>query len=221
MAACEVMRVRTEASAGIRGTLGNRLSWAVRPLSPTVTVCHDLPRSVNFSRRVWRAAFRRNCGLVKGHDAMFMAGRVLGRIDNLNQAESRSVASDLLQENEGEGLRGPVTVCQINFAEGHGAIMARPFRALRFIWRPVPRALPWAAMGRTFGAPAEICSPKTTDQRLLPRDCGSKTTIRRRKRAGGGQSATRADKFWAFKWARRRVFRSTGEGGRFTAIRQK
>ena len=32
------------------------------------------------------------------------------------------------------------------------SIVVRPFRALWFAWRPVPRALPWAAMGRTFGA---------------------------------------------------------------------
>ena len=32
------------------------------------------------------------------------------------------------------------------------SIVVRPFRALWFAWRPVPRALPWAAMGRTDGA---------------------------------------------------------------------
>ena len=71
----------------------------------------------------------------------------------INISKQGTVASDSLLENEGKGIWGPVTGCHIDFAEPQDAILARPFRALRFIGRPVPRALPWAVMGRTFGAP--------------------------------------------------------------------
>ncbi len=238
VASGEVLVVRTVASAGLRGAVGNRLSPIVKALSPSAKTCHHLPRAASFSRRVWRETFRRNCDLFKGRVSKFLADNMLGWIDILNQAGMRSVSRDLLLENEGEGIRGPVTVCHINFeawrtkdvardgssssmipslalragvrdfmftrglfntspkrergdlgrevrpgvrrgpeiAAEHRAsnvaMVARPFRALRYVWRPVPRALPWAAMGRTFGGPEEICGSETAVQRRQFGDAG-------------------------------------------------
>ncbi len=122
----EVLVVRTVASAELRGAVGSRrLSPTARTLPKTArrlptpaTVCHELPLTATFSRRVRRSAFRGNWDLVTGHVAMLMADLVLGRIESLKQPEPRSVSSDLLLENEGEGTRSPVTVCHINFGGG-------------------------------------------------------------------------------------------------------
>ena len=109
--------------------------------------CHGLS---DFLRRGGWLAFRPNGDLGNRGVSKLRVGSMFGQIDIL---EPRSVASDLLMENQGKGICGPATDCHIDFAGFRDAILARPFRALWFVWRPVPRALPWAAIGRTFGAP--------------------------------------------------------------------
>ena len=118
-----VLVARSGASAELWGAVGSRrlsptaktLPKTARRLPTPATVCHELPRTASFSRRVRRSAFRGTCDLVTGHVAMLMAGLVLGRISVSKRAGIRSVASDPLPENEGKGTRSPVTVCHINF----------------------------------------------------------------------------------------------------------
>jgi hypothetical protein len=43
VASGEVLVVRTVASAGLRGAVGNRLSPIVKALSPSAKTCHHLP----------------------------------------------------------------------------------------------------------------------------------------------------------------------------------
>ena len=136
---------------------GWRLSIACHRLSDH---CHRLPKPAmtchgvsDFLRRGGWLAFRPNGDLGNRDVSKLWVDSMFGQVDIL---KPRFVASDLLMENEGQGICGPVTDCHIDFAGFRRAILARPFRALWFVWRPVPKALPWAAMGRTFGAPEGV-----------------------------------------------------------------
>ncbi len=96
-----------------RGAMVDRLSPAVRGLSPTVTVCHHLPRSVSCSSDASRSKGRRNSSALRSSGPMFLTGLVLWHSDAWKQSELKSVASDLFPENAGEGPSPPVTVCHI------------------------------------------------------------------------------------------------------------
>ena len=183
----EVLVVRTVASAELRGAVGSRrLSPTARTLPKTArrlptpaTVCHELPRTASFSRRVRRSAFRGNWDLVNGHVAMLLAGLVLGRIDSLKQPETRPVSRDLLLENEAEGIRGPVTVCHINFGDGCARLrkkrrpVGRRFRRGR---RPAPNGAeprsgqrePLADRWEAPAVQSSLRGPKTTTDRRRP-----------------------------------------------------
>ena len=144
-----VLVARTGASVELWGAVGSRrLSPTVRTLPKTArrlptpaTVCHELPRTATFLRRVWRSASRGTWDLVTGHVAMLMAGLVLGRILVSKRAGIRSVASDPLLENEGEGTRSPVTVCHINF-EGEPVRHRKKGRTLGRVLRRGRRSAP-------------------------------------------------------------------------------
>ena len=116
MVACgEVMRGQPETFAGLRrGTPFNRLPPVVWALSPTVTVCQDLPRLVTFSNESRRPACRREnlarCLL----RSILLVGLRLWRIGISGRTEMRSVASNLSLEKEGEEPSDPVTVCHFD-----------------------------------------------------------------------------------------------------------
>ena len=135
--------VRTGASAELWGAVGSRrLSPTARTLPKTArrlpktarrlptpaTVCHELPRTASFLRRVRWSAFLGNGEFIRGRVLMFMTGRGLWPIGVSNQIEVRSVSGDLLLENEGEGTRSPVTVCHINFGGGCARLAKRMTR---------------------------------------------------------------------------------------------
>ena len=106
---------RTALSARLnREAMADRLSPTVRSLSPTVTVCHNLPRSVSCSSDPWAATSYRLNGVLRRGVSMFLTGLVLWHSGISKRPEVRSVASDLFPENEGEGPSPPVTVCHIN-----------------------------------------------------------------------------------------------------------
>ncbi len=176
----DVRVVRSGASAELWGAVGSGLSPTVRTLPKTArrlptpaTVCHELPRTASFSRRVRRSAFRGNWDLVTGHVAMFMAGLVLGRIDSLKPPETRSVSSDPWLENEVEGTRSPVTVCHINF--GGGCARVRKKR------RPVGRR---GRAGSETNGVERRSGPRET--LADPVSCRAFSAVQRRQQTDGG-----------------------------------
>ncbi len=110
----EALDMRTTMPAGLRwGAIADRLSPAARDLSPTVTVCHNLPWCVSFSSDLWRSAFRRNNEVLRGCHSISLTELQLYRSEFSKRTETRSVASDLFLENEVEGRPRTVTVCHI------------------------------------------------------------------------------------------------------------
>ncbi len=116
MVACdEVMRGQTAEFAGFRrGAFFNRLSPVVWALSPTVTVCQDLPRLVSFSDEGRRPSCRRENVARCSCRSMLLAGSRLWHVGISGRTEMRSVASHLSLEKEGEEPSGPVTVCHVD-----------------------------------------------------------------------------------------------------------
>ena len=135
----------TEISAGWRLSIAcHRLSDYCHRLPKPAMTCHGVS---DFLRRGGWLAFRPNGDLGDRGVSKLWVDSKFRQIDILKR---QSVASDSSPENEGQGIWGPVTDCHIDFAESQDAIVARPFRALWFVWRPIPRALPWA---RRWAAP--------------------------------------------------------------------
>lgn len=148
------------ASVGLRGgAIGNRLSPGVRALSPTakalsptVIACHNLPGTVRFSGNDSAAVCRRKNGSVKAvsvHGSgglRVMADRHWGGCEGPGPGKS------------GEGPSPSVTVCHITTggsrwegsSGGNDEIWGLTPRA-----KLAPRALLWAALGRTYGAHSE------------------------------------------------------------------
>ena len=111
----EAMRVQTAEFAGLcRRPFSNWPSPIVGALSPTVTVCQDLPRIVSFSLGARQLTYRRE-GMVRSFFcSMSFLGNTLCRIGVSGWTGMRSVASNLSSENEGDGLRATFTACQVN-----------------------------------------------------------------------------------------------------------
>lgn len=135
MVASSERLVRTVSSTGLLGAIDSRPSLVVRALPPTVTGCQNLSGSARFSRRLWSAAFRRNCDLIIGHDAMLMAGLMLGRDDKSRRPETRSVSCDPLSENKGAGIRSRVTVCHNKLGGGTARLRKKPRPLVRSFQR--------------------------------------------------------------------------------------
>ena len=129
----------------------HRLPRTCHRLPKPAMTCHGLSA---FSRHARRSACCRGRNARCPRHSMSRRGLKLWHIDIPRRGEMRVCCR---HENEGEGHRGPVTGCHIEndalkretcAARG----LARPFRAFRSVSWFVPRALPWAAMVRTFGA---------------------------------------------------------------------
>ena len=90
------------------------LPLSAKGLPLSAKTCHHLPRPASFWSGPWRSrgplrssVFNRCVGIV-------LMGLMLWHGGSWRGTEMRSVASDLLLENEGQGYPRPVTVCHIN-----------------------------------------------------------------------------------------------------------
>ena len=148
----EALEIRTAISAELgQGTMTDLMPPVVRALSPTVTVCQNLPRGVSFSRDAWRSTFRRKNKAWRACVPMSRSSQKLWYIDDSMRPETRSVSSDLFLENGAEGIQKPVTACHTETGD----------------WRWVPWRAPNSGQGRR---PA----PNRAEQRPLPQHQGDR-----------------------------------------------
>lgn len=111
---CEVIGRRTALPARLRrGAIADGMPPVAKTLSPTATICHDLPRTVSVSSHSRRSTSRRNNDPSGGGDLKSLAGLMLGHTGRPLRSEIGSVMSDLLLEKEAQDLWSPVTVCHI------------------------------------------------------------------------------------------------------------
>ncbi len=107
----EAIGSRAAARAGLRwGAIFNRLPPVARPLSPTATICHDLPPSDSFSRPLRRLTFRPKNRALEGCVSRSLTARQLWQIDVPRRTAMRS---DLVTEIDAEDLRETVAVYRL------------------------------------------------------------------------------------------------------------
>ena len=107
----EAIGSRAPATGGLRwGAIFNRLPPVARTLSPTATICHDLPPSDSLSRPLRRLAFRPRNRSQEGRVSRSLTALRLWRIDVPRRTAMRS---DLVLEIDAEDLRETVAVCRL------------------------------------------------------------------------------------------------------------
>ena len=110
----ETLGVRAVSACWRAGAIDNRLPPSAKDLPPSAKTCHDLPRAASFSSHPRRSMEPRRNGDLQGRVAMFVTGLVLWHGGSWMGTDIGSAASDSTLENQGEGLRGPATVCHLN-----------------------------------------------------------------------------------------------------------
>ena len=95
------------------------LPLSAKGLPLSAKTCHHLPRAATFWGGPSRSRGPLLSSVFNGCVGIVLRGLKLWHIDVAQRTELRSVASDLLLENEGQGHPRPVTVCHIE-AEGRG-----------------------------------------------------------------------------------------------------
>ncbi len=108
------------------------LPLSAKGLPLSAKTCHHLPRAASSWGGPWRSMGRRLSSVFNGCVGIVLMGLMLWHGGSWKGTGMRSVASDLLLENEGRGQLSTVTVCHIE-AEGRGtqsfAPVARPSRS--------------------------------------------------------------------------------------------